>query len=220
MRPVTVRPLLAMTLLALLSGCTDSLTLGYDPDVAPEDFTEGVIHPYYPLAPGSLWVYEAESDNGTRTVTVEVLDEPRDINGVPATVVRRTVTLDGEQLEDARLWFAQDRNGTVWRLGEEGTWRWGVEGALPGVQMPTSPAADEERYVQAYQPDGVREEAAVVDEGAVVEVPFGTFEDTITVREWDDGADAATLHYTRGIGLVQREPVDGPVEVLVSYVPG
>lgn len=218
-----MRTLLALSCLLLvsLSGCADGDGgSGYSLDIGPSDFGEGVIHPYLPLASGSLWVYEAETPNGTRTITVEVLEDPRDINGVQATVVRRTVTVGGEQVDDTRRWFAQDRNGTVWRLGEEGAWRWGVDGALPGIQMPAAPQPDGERYVQAYLPGVVREEAAVVDEGVQAEVPFGTFEDTVTVREWDGGTEAGLLHYSRGIGLVQREPEDGPVEVLVSYTPG
>ena len=39
--------------------------------------------------------------------------------GISAFVVRDTVELDGELVEDTYDWFAQDDEGNVWYLGED-----------------------------------------------------------------------------------------------------
>ena len=71
---------------------------------------------YLPFIPGSRWVYE--SDDGSERIEVVVLDETREILGITATLVRDTVTEDGELVEDTVDWYAQDRDGPVWYLGE------------------------------------------------------------------------------------------------------
>lgn len=227
-------PALAVLLCVALAGCGDGDRSPYDLDV-PEEWADGVVHPYLPLQPGSVWVYEAETGDGTETITVQVLDETRVVNGVTATVVRDTVTLDGEVVEDTHDWFAQDTGGTVWYLGEEtieygngeasreGSWEWGVDGALPGIVMPADPRPDGEAYYMEYSPGEAEDQAAVIDAGRRVTVPFGTFEDTVTTREWTDlePGSEELAHHVRGIGVVRKEPEDGgPAEVLVSYTPG
>ena len=64
-------------------------------------------------------MYEGEDDGETERVEVEVLDETRVIEGITATVVRDTVYVDGELAEDTYDWFAQDKDGNVWYLGED-----------------------------------------------------------------------------------------------------
>lgn len=50
-----------------------------------------------------------------------VLFETRRVMGVQATVVRDTMTDDGEVVEDTYDWYAGDREGSVWYLGEDYT---------------------------------------------------------------------------------------------------
>ena len=71
--------------------------------------------------------------------------------GISAVVVRDTVYVEGELAEDTYDWFAQDRDGNVWYLGEvtqefengerstPGSWEAGVDGALPGIVMLAEP---------------------------------------------------------------------------------
>ena len=73
-------------------------------------------------------------------------------NGITARVVRDTVSVDGELVEDTFDWYAQDSDGNVWYLGEDtaefedgklttrgGSFEAGVDGALPGNRMPGDP---------------------------------------------------------------------------------
>ena len=79
-------------------------------------------------------------------VVVIITDATKEIaNGVTARVVRDTVTIDGEIVEDTFDWYAQDSLGNVWYLGEDtaefedgevttsaGSFEAGVDGALLG----------------------------------------------------------------------------------------
>ena len=125
----------------------------YQPELDPANFVDVVDNPYLPLVPGTTWTYEETNGDGeTEIIEVAVTDERRDIQGISASVVRDTVTLDGVLVEDTFDWFAQDTDGNVWYLGEDvdnyengqlvdhdGSFEYGVDGALPGIVMPADP---------------------------------------------------------------------------------
>ncbi|MGI8925456.1 MAG: hypothetical protein ACR2HN_02270 [Tepidiformaceae bacterium] len=80
--------------------------------IDPAKFVARVDNPYFPLKPGSRWVYE--SADGKERVEVVVLTETRKVLGIDATVVRDTVMEDGQVVEDTLDWYAQDIDGNVW----------------------------------------------------------------------------------------------------------
>ena len=48
-----------------------------------------------------------------------MLDKTKVVDGVTATVVHdKVTTTDGSLVEDTYDWFAQDKKGNVWYLGE------------------------------------------------------------------------------------------------------
>ena len=62
------------------------------------------------------------------------------------------VWLDEELIEETFDWYAQDKEGNVWYMGEdskeyengkvvstEGSWEVGVDGAKPGIMMEANP---------------------------------------------------------------------------------
>jgi hypothetical protein len=59
--------------------------------------------------------------NGTtpQTDTVYVTYRKKQVLGVNRTVVRDTVTSRGRPVERTFDWYAQDRKGNVWYMGEE-----------------------------------------------------------------------------------------------------
>ena len=120
----------------------------------PAELSPDVTNPWFPLEPGTRWTYrEVDEDGEVLEVVVTATSETRTIaNGAEARVVRDTVTLDGEIVEDTLDWYAQDALGTVWYLGEdtaefedgyitshEGSFEAGVDDALAGVIMPADP---------------------------------------------------------------------------------
>jgi hypothetical protein len=127
----------------------------YDPPFDPGDFVNPLEigksvspHRFFPLIPGSQWVYRSPSEH----VTIDVLGKVERIAGVPCTVVHDVVRHNGQISEDTLDWFAQRADGSVWYCGEQseelengrvvdvgGSWRAGVEEARPGIIMQAAP---------------------------------------------------------------------------------
>jgi hypothetical protein len=164
----------------------------------PCDFrkNEKIDNPYLTFTPGTTFTYRSQTDEGIEEDIVTVTDETKEILGVTATVVRDTVSLDGELIEDTFDWFAQDKEGNVWYLGEdtkeyengevvstEGSWEAGVDGAEAGIIMLADPQVGD-TYRQEWYP-GVAEDAAeVISLNEEVTVPYGTFTNCLQTREF------------------------------------
>lgn len=171
-------------------------------ELDPADFTTDIDNEYWPMEPGTRWVYNEFDEEGEELrVVVTVTSSTRRIaNGVTARVVRDTVTQDGELLEDTFDWYAQDSNGTIWYLGEntaefengkvttrEGSFEAGVDGAMAGVIMPGKPAVGM-AYRQEYYKGEAEDNGEVLSLDEMAEVPAGHFKqalltkDTITIE--------------------------------------
>src|SRR5438874_8571990 len=85
----------------------------------PSKFVRFVTNPFFPLKPGTLWVYRGIKDGKTQIDRVFVTSTTKMIEGVRATVVRDVATQAGRVIERTFDWYAQDRQGNVWYLGED-----------------------------------------------------------------------------------------------------
>ena len=200
----------------------------YDP-VLPTSWAATVTNPYFPLEPGTVWTYEGESDEGTETVVVEVLDETRSIMGVDATIVRDRVYLEGELIEDTFDWFAQASDGTVWYLGEdtkemengvvvstEGSFEWGENGALPGVIMWADPSAHiGQEYRQEYYRGVAEDWGRVLRLGEAVSTAVGAFTNCLVTEDWNglESGSHENKTYCPGVGFVLEVHLGGDEEV-------
>lgn len=207
----------------------------YEPVIDPADFVEAIDNPYLPLTPGNRWVYEGlEEDAGVR-VEVEVTDERRDVMGIPAVVVRDTEYEDGEIVEDTYDWFAQDREGNVWYLGEdtaeyengevintEGAWEGGVDGALPGIVMPADPAVGDANR-QEYYSGEAEDMGEVLEVGASHAIAAGDYDDVLVTVEWSplEPDVVENKYFAPGVGLIQAVKVSGGSggEELAEFTP-
>lgn len=101
----------------------------YDPSFDSDDFeTEFTnLNHHFPLAVGNSWRYENEDE----TITVTVLDETKQIDGVTCIVVRDVVEEDGALIEDTNDWYGQRSDGTVDYCGEEAKDYETFEGDVP-----------------------------------------------------------------------------------------
>ena len=79
----------------------------------PAAFTTKIDNPYWPMKPGTRWVYRETDSEGTRQrVVVTVTRRTKRIaNGITARVVRDVVTEKGRFVEVTDDWYAQDRAG-------------------------------------------------------------------------------------------------------------
>jgi hypothetical protein len=188
----------------------------YAPEIDPTDFVDVVDNPYLPLTTGSRWAYEGASDGEAERIEVVVTDERRTVMGVDVTVVRDTVRVDGNIVEDTLDWFAQDSEGNVWYFGEEsteyedgeavsteGSWEAGVDGALPGIVMPADPKVGL-AYRQEYYKGEAEDLGEVIRVGQRKSAAFGDLDDVVVIRDWNplEPDVIEEKYYAPGIGLV------------------
>ncbi len=218
--PPAVRWGIALTVLGtIVLGGTAPVAAGESdgPRLRPRDVVETIDNPYFPLLPGSRWVYEGVTKEGTETIVVEVNDETKRVQGIDAVVVHDTVRLDGEIIEDTYDWYAQDVRGNVWYLGEDtheyengvpvnskGAWQAGVDGAEAGIVMKANPRVGDEYRQEHYR--GVAEDRAkVLSVTASARVPFGSFSgDVVKTKDFTPLEPGVVEHkyYARGVGPV------------------
>ena len=208
----------------------------YAPTLDPSEFVTTIDNPYLPLAPGARWVYEGTADGEAERTEIVVTDERRDIMGISAVVVRDTVTGAGGVVEATFDWFAQDRDGNVWYLGEDskeyedgkvvstaGSWEAGVDGARPGIVMPADPSVGD-AYRQEYYAGEAEDLAEVISVGGTAEVGGKTFTAVMVTKEWTPlEADVVEeKSYAPGVGMVAEQVVEGGEgrAELVEHTPG
>jgi hypothetical protein len=144
-------------------------------------------------------------------------------NGVTARVVHDVVTEDGKPVEVTDDWYAQDRAGNVWYLGEdtteyengrpvskEGSFEAGVDGAQAGIIMPAHPRVGM-RYRQEYYKGHAEDRARIMSLRERAEVPFGFFSRALMTRD-ENPLEPRILEYkfyARGVGPVLGVSVSG-----------
>lgn len=203
----------------------------YAVNITPADFVKTVDNPYFPLAPGSKYVYEGMTEEGVERVEVQVLPETRLVIGIRATVVRDTVYLDGQLIEDTYDWYAQDKAGNVWYLGEDvrnyensrlkdtaGSWEAGADGALPGIIMVGKPTDHVgETYRQEYYQGHAEDMADLVSVDESVSVPYGSFDAVLLTKDHTPLEPGLAEHkyYAKGIGMVKSVDLDTGEEIVL-----
>ncbi len=159
----------------------------YDPVIDPPNFVDKIDNPYFPLAPGTVFIYEGQTAAGLVHTEFFVTHNTKQILGVTTVEVHDTVTTDGEVTEDTLDWFAQDREGNVWYFGEnteeliggrpstlDGTFVAGENNARPGIIMEAHPRIGD-FYRQEFDLGNAEDFAAVASLSDPVTVPAGTF---------------------------------------------
>src|SRR2546427_4581580 len=124
----------------------------YEPVLDPADFVAVIDNPYFPLPVGRTLVYEGIKNGQTQVDTVTITDQTKVIEGITARAVSDVSTHDGALLEKTVDWYAQDKQGNVWYLGEDttayltngktdtsGSFVAGVNRGPPGVILEANP---------------------------------------------------------------------------------
>jgi hypothetical protein len=233
---------LVFMLVTILSACSSqsvstSTVETYEVKITPPDFVAEISNPYLPLIAGSKWIYEATFEDGTiERNKIEVLQETRDVNGVKATVVHDLVFVGDQIVEETYDWYAQDKDGNVWYLGEEvdnyengvladhtGSWEWGKDGALPGIMMWADPSAHlNEEYYQEYYAGEAEDKGQVLSMNENVTVPFGAFDSVLKTYDFSslDPDLKENKFYAKGIGVIKEvDQLSGEEVVLIEFTP-
>jgi hypothetical protein len=220
------------------NGSTGSLPEGSEPvDLKPEDFVKQIDHPYWPMAVGSKWVFSQTDFEGNRErIEITVTNRKKVVQGIEATVVRDVVTSDGELVEDTFDWYAQDKDGNLWYLGEDttefengkpvtkaGSWEAGVKGAQAGVFLPGNPEVGM-TYRQEYLEGEAEDQTKVLSVDEQIAGPTGSYKGVVMTKDWTPLQPDILEHkfYARGVGPVLVIGVSGGQfwEELVRFTKG
>src|SRR5689334_5069883 len=194
---------------------------------SPGNFVARVDNPWFPLTPGTTFVYRGVKDGKSARDVVTVTHSTKRIQGVRCTAVADRLYLAGRLEERTTDWYAQDRRGNVWYFGEstaeldpsgdvtstEGSWQAGRHGAQAGIYMTARPAVGQSRR-QEYYKGHADDHFAVVSLSAHVSVPYTASNRALLTKEWTP-LEPGTLdhkYYVRGIGNVKEVTVKGPTE--------
>jgi hypothetical protein len=208
----------------------------YSAKIAPSEFVAAVNNRYFPLKPGTRFHYAGVLETTPQTDDMVVLHRTKEILGVRSTVVRDTVSEHGKPLERTFDWYAQDKHGNVWYMGEDSlelkhgrfvraddSWQSGVNGAKPGIIMRGNPQPGEVYRQEYYPPGGALDQARVLSRHAMVNVPYGSFKRVLLTVEWSPvEPQFEQKSYVAGVGEVAEHVTQGGHErfQLVSVTRG
>jgi hypothetical protein len=196
-----------------------------------DDLSYEIRNPILPLEPGTQRVFEGRSNvTGAplpHRVTFTVTSLTKEVDGVRSAVVWDVDETNGVVSEAELAVFAEEPDGTVWNVGEypeeysrgvfrgdPNTWFAGVGEAEPGIHMPADPEVGLPEYLQGWVPDiEFLDCATIVESGATVEVPAGTFEDVLVTHErspLDPGGGVQVKYHAPGVGIVKIGAIGDP----------
>ena len=192
----------------------------------PSDFVSRIDNKYFPLRPGTTFSFRGTQEGKPRRVSVFVTHRTKTILGIRATVILDQVFVGGRPEEKTFDWYAQDKQGNVWYLGEDssdfvngkwvrsdGSWQAGVKGAKAGIVMKANPIVSS-LYRQEYYAGHAEDMAKVLSRSASVTVPYGSFEQALETSEWTPLERGVVEHkyYVKGVGNVRTIMVKGGSE--------
>jgi hypothetical protein len=180
---------------------------------------------YLPLKPGTQLIYkgsaipEGEKTRVTRRVVSTVTDLSKWIDGVRTLVIWEKDYTSGKLGESEIAFFAQDKAGNVWLLGEypeeyengkfvdAPTWISGQKGARAGIAMLANPRVGSPDYAQGFAPPPVefKDRARVYKKGQKTCVPVKCYKDVLVIEEFEKGVPGVfhLKYYAPSVGLVK-----------------
>ena len=196
----------------------------YHPHVDPAGFGPDVTNPWFPLRPGTTYVYGGRKDGAAVIDVFAPSHHIKVIDGVRTRVVNDRLYQRGVLVERTSDYYAQDRCGNVWYFGEDtaeldrhghvlntdGSFRAGVAGAQPGVYMQAQPSIGR-TFRQEWSPGNAEDQFSAIAKHESVTVPYGAFHDALRTRETTalEPGVVDNKIYVRGIGEVLEVTVRG-----------
>jgi hypothetical protein len=195
----------------------------YAPKIDPANFVAAIDNKYLPYKPGTRIHFAGVRGKTRQTDDQVVLHRTTRILGVRSRVVRDTVSEHGRAVERTDDWYAQDKQGNVWYMGEDSfelknghfvkasdSWRSGVNGAQPGIIMPADPRPGDAYRQEYYPPGKALDEARVLRLSGSLTVPYGSFKHVLITSERSP-AEPQTEHkyYAPGVGEIAERVVKG-----------
>jgi hypothetical protein len=201
------------------------------PNFNASNFSPGapINNPYFPLVPGTTFHSGGTTHDPDTGATATERDEDfvtfqtKMIDGITVRVVRARSWEDDVLVEDTFDYYAQDKSGNVWYMGEDtkafqyddnghlvntdtsGSFHAGVHGAKPGFIMPANPTVGFSYYQEFAQQDEALDQAKIVSLDASITTPLGSFTHVLKTEESTVLEPGLTENkfYVKGIGQIQ-----------------
>jgi hypothetical protein len=195
----------------------------YAPKIDPANFVSRIHNRYLPYAPGTAFHFEGVRGTTPQTDDELVTHRTKRILGVKCTVVRDTVSERGRPVERTYDFYAQDREGNVWYMGEDSlelknghfvkasdSWVAGVNGGKRGIVMPADPRPGDAYRQEYYPPGKALDEARVLRRNGRLTVPYGSFEHLLVTSERSPAEpQTEDKYYAPGVGEIAERVVKG-----------
>jgi hypothetical protein len=214
----------------LSSSSSNSATAATAPPLPSGDqFAAEVTNPWFPLKPGTVFTSKGREDEDQVRDVFTVTHSKKTILGIRATVIDDRVYTNGRLEERTKDWYAQDKDGNVWYLGEqtatldskarvnsrEGSWQAGVHGAKAGIFMPAHPRVGQS-FRQEFYKGHAEDQFKILTLTSRVRTPAITSSRAMVTQETTPLEKGVVDHkiYVRGYGTVKEETVKGGTETL------
>ena len=196
----------------------------YTSTIDPANFVATVDNPYFPLPVGTTFQFEGTADGTPQTDDVVVTNRAKTVLGVHCTVAEDTVSDDGNAIERTYDWYAQDKQGNVWYMGEDSfekgdrgrfvkakdSWEAGVDGAQAGIIMPADPKPGDVYRQEFYEPGGALDQARVLRVNEHADVRYGSFDNVLVTEEWSPvEPQLEQKSYAAGVGELEEHLTAG-----------
>jgi hypothetical protein len=207
----------------------------YDPVIDPANFTAKIDNPFFPLRPGTVFIYEGTNAGAKERDEFAVTHTTVTILGVTTVQVHDQVFTNGVLTEDTLDMFAQDKQGNVWYFGENteelvngrpstlsGTFTSGVNGDKPGIIMEAHPHIGD-FYRQEFALETAEDYAAVTSLTDTIVVPAGTFTNCLGTPETTplEPALMEEKWYAPGVGqILTKDLTTGDESKLIAIIKG
>src|SRR5829696_8556881 len=184
-----------------------------------------ITNQWLPLRPGLQLTYkgsaipEGEKTRVKRRVVTTVTDLSKWIDGVRTLVIWEKDYTAGKLGESEIAFFAQDKAGNVWLLGEypeeyengkfvdAPTWISGQKGARAGIAMLANPKVGSADYAQGFAPPPVefKDRARVYKKDQKTCVPVECYKHVLVIEEFEQGVPGVfhLKYYAPNVGLVR-----------------
>ena len=194
-------------------------------ELNPKDFdrSENIDNVWWPLKPGMQWTFDGYTEeDGERTphrIVFTVTDLVKVIGGVRTRVIFDTDISNGKMIEQELTYFAQDKVGNVWHLGQYrevfetefvGGRVWHLDnpaGSKAGIMMPADPRVGTPSYSEGYAPSPFNwtDRGRVYKTGQKTKVKAGSYDDVLVIEEFDaeHPKEIQLKYYAKGVGNVR-----------------
>jgi hypothetical protein len=225
-RIISLNALVAAVAAAIVGAAFASQEGGGPPPMpGPSSFSAHVDNPWFPLLPGTRWVYTGVKDGERTRDVVAATHQTKTIEGVPCVAVHDRLYMRGRLEERTTDWYSQDSRGNVWYFGEntaeldthghvtstEGTWEAGVSGAKAGIYIPGHPRVGQ-TGLQEFLKGHAEDHFKIIGLFGTVAPPGKA--NTLLTKEWTPLEPDVVDHkmYVRGIGTVLEQSQSGSNE--------